>query len=87
VESPCPFYDHTHVADTWDSIDDAILACRDRHRAEVGHLLVPEQSTQTTEMLIAAPDTLIMPCLYCGAVTVLQGGLCDKCSDEGMPRV
>lgn len=87
VESPCPFYGHVHRADTWDIIDEAIMACRDCHRAEVGNILEDEQPTQTTEMLIADPATLIMPCLYCGAVTVLQGGTCEKCSEEGWPRV
>ena len=43
-------------------------------RADPGNILQPEQSTQTTEMmLIADPETLIMPCLYCGGVTVLEG--------------
>ena len=57
-------------------------------RADPGNILQPEQSTQTTEMmLIADPETLIMSCLYCGAVTVLEGWLCEKCSDEGRPRV
>ena len=38
-------------------------------------------------MLNADPETLIIPCLYCGAVTVLEGWLCEKWSDDGRPRV
>ena len=63
------------------------MACRDRHRAEVGDVPQAEQPTQTTEMLVADSATLIMPCLYCGAVTVLDGGICEKCADGGQLRV
>ena len=87
MQIPCPFYGHIHDAQTWDVIDEAIMACRDHHRAEVGDLPATEQPTQTTEMLVADSATLIMPCLYCGAVTVLDGGICDKCADGGRLRV
>lgn len=71
---PCPFYEHGHHAETWDAIDEAIMACRDRHRAELGNIPVEEQQTKTTEMGIADSTTLVMPCLYCGAVKLLEGG-------------
>ncbi len=87
MQTPCPFYDHVHDALTWDAIDETIMACRDRHRAQVGDIPAVEQRTQTTEMGIADAATLIMPCLYCGAVTVLNGGLCEKCADDGKSRV
>ena len=88
MQSPCAFYDHVHDAPTWDAIDEAIMACRDRHRAQLGDISSSgEQRTQTTEMGIADAATLIMPCLYCGAVTVLDGGICEKCADEGKSRV
>lgn len=84
---PCPFYEHHHQAETWDAIDEAIMACRDRHRAEVGDLPVEEQPTKTTEMGIADAATLVMPCLYCGAITLLEGGICVKCADEERSRL
>ncbi len=87
MQNQCPFYEHLHVGETWGVIDEAIMACRDRQRAEVGDSLPGEQRTQTTEMIVADSATLIMPCLYCGAVTVLEGGMCEKCGDEGKSRV
>ena len=63
------------------------MACRDRHRAEVGDIPLEEQHTKTTEMGIADAATLVMPCLSCGAVTVLEGGICVKCTDEGKSGV
>jgi hypothetical protein len=87
VHIPCPFYEHLHQVETWDAIDEAILACRDRHRVEVGDIPVEEQQTKTTEMGIADSATLVMPCLHCGAVTVLNGGICMKCADAGRSRV
>jgi hypothetical protein len=83
---PCPFYEHHHEAETWDAIDEASMACRDRQRAEGGDLPVEEQPTKSTEMGIADAATLVMPCLFCGAVTVLEGGICVKCAEEGRSR-
>ena len=87
VETPCPFYEHTHGAEAWDAIDEAIMACRKSFRAEVGDLCGEEPHTVTTEMGIADTSTLVMPCLHCGAVTVLDRGICGKCADTGRPRV
>ena len=87
METPCPFYEHTHGAETWDAIDAAIMACRETFRAEVHNLCGEEPQTITTEMGIADATTLIMPCLHCGAVTVLDGGQCEKCAGKGRPRL
>ena len=87
MQCQCPFYEHVHAGEVWEVIDEAIMACRDRHRAEVGNIFPNEQPTLTTETLVADSATLIMPCLYCGAVTVLEGGICGKCADAGWAKV
>ncbi len=87
MQCQCPFYDHVHAGEAWDIVDEAIMACRDRHRAEAGNDLPEEERTLTTEMLVADSATLIMPCLHCGAVTLLESGICGKCADAGKAKV